>query len=154
MSKLMGNKKLLAIVVVLLLVILGLAFKLLTGGSEAGPKPKVAGHLVDMQDEFLLNLREGRYAKFKVALLLGHDDPLVAEMAAAGGGHGGGTEVPHHPQEALLRAIITDEVVGSPASRLLERSERKRLLEDIAHQIEKKTDAHVERVYITNLTVD
>ena len=75
------NKKLL--IPIVLLVVLGGAYKFVLAKPKAAEaKPKVDGTVYVLQKEFLVNLKDGRYAKLTAALVLAHDD---TSTAAAGG---------------------------------------------------------------------
>ena len=70
-----------------------------------------------LQKEFLVNLADSRYAKVSAALLLNPKD----HSAAAAGGHGAPGPAEGYgamTQEAIVRAIVTDELTGLPADDL------------------------------------
>lgn len=137
------KKKILIIVPVLLLVV-GAAYKMVLAPKPVPPKLKIEGAVVPLQKEFLLNLDGGRYAKVSIALVMPH---------APAAGHGGGTEAAGLPQEAAVRAIVTDRLTGLSASWLIEREHRHDVLDQIRKAIDHKTDEEVEEVLFTDITV-
>lgn len=96
------------IIVPLLLIIAGGAYKfVLAKPAEPGPKPKVDGEVYVMPREFLVNLRDGKFAKIAVALVFDHgysalpvaavgpqDEPeaVPAVLVAAGGSAAGAAD--------------------------------------------------------------
>jgi flagellar protein FliL len=135
------SKKLLLLVPVLLLVA-GAAYKTVLAPKPAPVVKKIDGAVVPLQREFLLNLEGGRYAKVSVALVMPGAAP-----AAEGEGMGG------LPQEAAVRAVVTDELTGLDASALVVRDRRHALLEKIRKAIDRSTDEEVEKVLFTDITV-
>jgi flagellar FliL protein len=136
------KKKLLIVIPVVLLVAAAGAYKfVLAPKPEPGPPAKIAGTVVPLEKEFLVNLAAGRYAKVSVALVVeGH-----------GGGHGAGESM--LAQEAAVRAAVTDQLTGLPADMLVSRKHRHDVLEQVLEAIHATTDEHVERVLFTDITV-
>jgi len=141
---------------VALLVIGGGAYFFFLKPKPEEPAKKVHGVLLAMQPEFLLNLNDGHMAKFTVTLLLNDKDEAAVEIAAAaGGGHGaGGGEAVSHPQDGLIRSIITDHVNEASSQQFKNPKQRREILKDIRKQIDDDTDAEVERVLVTDVVVD
>jgi flagellar basal body-associated protein FliL len=146
-------KKKLMILVPVLLVVLGGAYKFVLAKPAAEAKPpNVEGTVYMLAKEFLVNLEGDRFAKLTVGLLLEHGDTsTVAE-----GGHeaakppeGFGTM----PQEGVVRDVITDELTGLPADDLVEGEAREKVKKAIAKSLKKHTDVHVEEVLFTDVTV-
>jgi flagellar basal body-associated protein FliL len=135
------KKKLLLLLPVLLLVAVGAAYELVLAPTPAKAKPKIAGELFQLPDPFLLNLADGRYAKVSVALVL-----EGAPAAAAG-------EIPVVPQQAAVRAAVTDRLTGLSAADLIDRGARHRLLASLRKSLLKTTDNHVDEVLFTDVTV-
>ena len=146
-------KKKLMIVLPVLLVVLGGAYKfVLAKPKEAAAKPKVDGSVYILEKEFLVNLHDSRFAKLTVALVLAHDDTSTA----AAGGHGGASPPEGYgamSQEAVVRAVVTDELTDVKASDIIDREGRERLQEKILKDLEKKTDVKVEEVLFPDVTV-
>src|SRR5436190_1581293 len=101
------------IVVPVLLVVLGVAYKMVL----AKPEPvnaKVHGKVYVLPKEFVVNLADGRFAKITAGL-------LVSEKQALGGGEGA-TKPPEGfgtlEQEPLVRQIITDHLTEAKADDL------------------------------------
>jgi flagellar FliL protein len=146
-------KKKLMIVLPVLLVVLGGAYKFKFAKSgEAEAKPKVEGTVYILQKEFLVNLHDGRYAKLTAALVLSHDDTSTVpagghEAASPPEGYGAMN------QEAVVRAIITDDLTDAKASEVIDRNGRERIQEEILKDLKKKTDVKVEEVLFPDVTV-
>jgi flagellar basal body-associated protein FliL len=116
------------------------------------PKQKVKGTIYLMPKEFLLNLRDGRYAKVAIALDLapGQSDGAGAEGAASGSGE---SAVGTLPEEPLVRQIVTDVITGQNGSSLESDTARRGIQKEIAADIRKQTDVKVESVLIPDMTV-
>jgi flagellar basal body-associated protein FliL len=136
------KKKLMIIVPVLVLLIAGAGYKMVLAPKPKPVKKKIDGHLVKLDPEFVLNLSGGRYAKVTVSVLT-HTLPAA--------GHGTGPIVLE--QNDAIRAVITDVLTGVSAHALINRRERKHLVEKIVKSLHKKTDEHVEEVFFTDLAV-
>jgi flagellar FliL protein len=145
------NKKM--IMAVVALVALGGVYKfVLAKPKAAAKKPNVEGTLYVLQKEFLVNLADDRYAKVSAALVLNPKD----HSAAAAGGHGAPTPPEGYgamSQEAIVRAIITDELTGKPADELEDSKKRDKVREHILERIHKQTDVHADDVLFPDLTV-
>jgi flagellar basal body-associated protein FliL len=144
-KKLLKNKKILAIPIVILLVC-GVGYKFFLAPKPVPPVLKVEGTVVPLAEEFLVNLAEGRFAKVKVAV-------IIDAAHAGGAAHGAAGEAPVLAQEAVIRAIVTDELTGAPAEELVDRPHRKKLLDKLAKAMHEETDEHVEEVLFTDIAV-
>jgi flagellar protein FliL len=146
-------KKKLMIVLPVLLLVLGGAYKFkFAKAGDAVAKPKVDGTVYILQKEFLVNLHDGRFAKLTAALLLAHDDTSTA----AAGGHEAASPPEGYgamSQEAVVRAIITDDLTDAPASQVIDGHGREKLQEEILKDLKKKTDVKVEEVLFPDVTV-
>jgi flagellar basal body-associated protein FliL len=146
-------KKKLMIVLPVLLVVLGGAYKLKFAKSgEAEAKPKVEGTVYILQKEFLVNLKDGRFAKLTAALVLAHDDTSTVpagghEAASPPEGYGAMS------QEAVVRAVITDDLTDAPAAQVINGEGREKLQDKILKDLKKKTDVKVEEVLFPDVTV-
>jgi len=116
------------------------------------PKEKVKGTIYLMPKEFLLNLRDGRYAKVAIALDLapGQSDGASAEGSSSGSGE---SAVGTLPEEPMVREIVTDVITGQNGSSLETGSARRAIQKEIAADIRKQTDVKVIGVLIPDLTV-
>jgi flagellar FliL protein len=146
------KKKKLIIIVVVLLAGLGGAYKfVLAKPKTAEAKPKVEGTVYVLGKEFLVNLDSGRFAKVTVALVLGHDDTSTAaahgEAATPPEGYGAMS------QEAVVRAIVTDDLTDAKAGDIIDREGRQHLQERILKDIHAKTDIKAEAVLFPDVTV-
>jgi flagellar basal body-associated protein FliL len=146
-------KKKLIIVIPVLLIVLGGAYKfVLAKPKVAEAKPKVEGTVYVLGKEFLVNLADQRFAKLTVGLLLDPKDTSTAvakDAAAAPPPDGFGPMA----QEAVVRDIITDELTGSKADELVDPGKREVLKKDIAKKLLKHTDVQVEEILFTDVTV-
>src|SRR5919112_3186380 len=99
---------------VVLLVVLGGVYKFVLAKPKAeAAKPKVEGTVYVLGKEFLMNLKDGRFAKLSVALVLNPKD----HSTAAAGGHGAAPSPPEGygamAQEGVVRSIVTDVVTDA-----------------------------------------
>jgi flagellar FliL protein len=143
------KKKLLIIIPVLLL----------GGGYEAKAKfmapkpvkPKLAGEIYILPKQFMCNLQDGHYATLTVALELapGQSDGATAEAGAPATGATVGTL----PEEAVIRAIITNLITNDTSSALVTGSGRASLETQILSQIKTQTDVKVDHVFFTDVAV-
>jgi flagellar basal body-associated protein FliL len=144
--------KLKFILPLVLLVLLGGAYKTVLAKPAPEPKHKVEGQVYVLPKEFLLNLADEQYAKLTIALVLPHEEPIAAEA----GGHGGSTAPEGWgtlPQEAVIRNIVTDTLTGIKAERLVEAEGREKLKEKLLKKIQKQSDVHAEDVLFTDVAV-
>lgn len=146
------RKKLKLIVPLAVLLIAGLYFTVLSK-PETVAKAKIHGDVYVLPKEFLVNLKEGRYAKVTVALVL-----HPGSLDTGGGGHGAAAPEPPEgfgplPQEAVVRDLVTEELTGAAADDLTSAAGRKRIKSHLLHAIEKSTDVHAERVLLTDVAV-
>jgi flagellar FliL protein len=145
-------KKKLMILIPVLLIALGGAYKFVLAKPVAKAEPKVHGSVYVLGKEFLVNLDDNRFAKLTVALVLAHDDTSTV----AAGGHGAATPPEGFgpmSQEAVVRDVITDELTGLPADELVTGTAREEIKKTIAKKLKKRTDVHVEDVLFTDVTV-
>jgi flagellar basal body-associated protein FliL len=146
-------KKKLMIVLPVLLLVLGGAYKFVLAKPKAAEaKPRVDGSVYILEKEFLVNLHDGRFAKLTAALVLAHDDTSTVpagghEAASPPEGYGAMN------QEAVVRAIITDDLTDVKAADVIDREGREKLQEKILKDLKKKTDVKVEEVLFPDVTV-
>jgi flagellar FliL protein len=138
----MSKKKLLIIGPVVLLLVVGVAYKKVLAPKPAVVKQKIEGHLLALDPEFVINLAAGRYAKITVAVLL-KEAPVPPPVG----------EAPGLMQNAAVRAIITDDLTGVSAQSLTSKAGRKRILIEIKDHIRTTTDEHILGVYFTDIAV-
>ncbi len=148
------KSKLKFIVPLTVLVLLGGVYKFALAKPPAEAKHKVEGVVYVLPKEFVVNLEDGRYAKFNVALVLDHSQPTAPEAA---GGHGAPTEPPEGygtlEQEAVVRDIITDEVSGSDSDDLVKRKKRAKLKKKILKELKVHSDVKTHEVLLTDIAV-
>jgi flagellar basal body-associated protein FliL len=147
-------KKKLIILVAVLLAGVGGAYKTVLAKPKAKePEPKVHGSVYVLGKEFLVNLHDGRFAKLTVALVLAHDDTSTV----AAGGHGAAPKPPEGygtmAQEAVIRAVVTDDLTDVKARDVIDREGREHLQDRILKDIRKKSDVKVEHVLFPDVTV-
>ena len=141
--------------VVVLLVVLGGVYKFVLAKPKAeAAKPKVEGTVYVLGKEFLMNLKDGRFAKLSVALVL---NPKDHSTAPAGGGHGAAPTPPEGygamAQEGVVRAIVTDSITNAADAELITRTGREHLQHEILERIHHETDVHADEVLFTDVTV-
>jgi flagellar basal body-associated protein FliL len=141
-----GRKKLI-IIAIGVLVVAGLAYKMVLA-PKSESKVKVEGTVYVMPKEFLLNLADGRYAKMTVALVL-----------APGQSTAGSSETPPPEgfgtleQEPLVRQIVTDTITGVPAADLTSRKDRHHMQVEIRKEVDKTTDVKTKAIVFSDLVV-
>jgi flagellar basal body-associated protein FliL len=140
-----GRKKLILIIVGVL-VVAGLAYKMVLA-PKSESKEKVEGTVYVMPKEFLLNLAGGRYAKVTVALVLAPGQSTGAGAATPPEGFG------TLEQEPLVRQIVTDNLTGVPAAELTSRRQRHHLQMRIRKEVDKTTDVKTKGIVFTDLVV-
>ena len=142
------KKKILIPLIVVVVAVIGFA-----GYSFAMPKKhakvKVNGTIYVLPKQFTLNLKGGQYATLTVGLLLaptqstGVTDPNNPPPT----GFGSLTE------EAVIRAIITNDVTDQSENALVTSSGRTGLEKKILADIKSQTDTVVDNVYFTDVAV-
>jgi flagellar basal body-associated protein FliL len=141
-------KKKLIPVIVVVIAVLGYA-----GYSFAFPKKpaktKVNGTIYVLPKQFTLNLQGGQYATLTVALLLSPGQSLGVTSATNPPPTGFGSLT----EEAVIRAIITNDVTDQPDSALISQSGRKTLESKILADIHAQTDTEVNAIYFTDVAV-
>jgi flagellar FliL protein len=142
------KKKILIPIIAVVLAVGGFA-----GYSFAMPKKhtkiKVNGTIYILPKQFTLNLKGGQYATLTVALLLapGQSAGVTSASDPPPTGFGSLTE------EAVIRAIITNDVTDQPESALVSMSGRTALESKILADIHSQTDTEVDSVYFTDVAV-
>jgi flagellar basal body-associated protein FliL len=147
------KSKLKFIVPLAVLMLLGGVYKFALAKPPAEPEHKVDGIVYVLPKEFVVNLADGRYAKFNVALVLDHHQATAPEV----GGHGAPPEPAEGygtlEQEAVVRDIITDEVSGSDSDDLVKRKKRAKLKKKILKKLKTHTDVKTHEVLLTDIAV-
>ena len=112
---------------------------------------KVAGEIYILPKQFMLNLQDGHYATLTVALELapGQSDGATAESAGASSTSVVGTL----PEEAVIRAIITNLITNQTSNTLVTDTGRAGLQAQILSQIKSHTDVKVDQVFFTDVAV-
>ena len=145
-------KSKLKILIPVVLVILGGAYKFALAKPAPAPKPKVHGEVYVLPKDFLINLADGRFVRLNLALVI---EPGSA--VAAGGGHEAAATPPEGfgtlPQEAVVRDIVTNSLTGVKGDTLIKRAGREKLKKRILKAIEKKTDVKAHDVLFTDVAV-
>ena len=135
-------KKKLMIVVPLAVLLLGaVMYKMVLSAPPAKAKEKITGTLVTLSDPFLVNLAGGHYGKITVAFLLS-----TAPAPAADG-------TVTLPEQAAVRAIVTDKLTGIEPGELVDASARHDLVASLLKALDKQTDEPITKVYLTDITV-
>ena len=144
------------IILPVVLIVLGGAYKFVLAKPAEAHKPKVDGEVYVLPRDFLLNLRDGQFVKLNVALVLEHGFLLEATAAAAHGAEAA-AEPPEGfgtlPQEAVVRDIVTNTLTGMSSKSLIRREGREKLKKRILRKIVKNTDVKAEDVLFTDVAV-
>jgi flagellar protein FliL len=145
-------KSKLKVIVPVLLIALGGAYKFVLAKPAATAKPKIDGQVYVMPKDFLINLADGRFAKVDVGFIFKSGFSAgggSAESAAAKPPDGYGALT----QEAVLRDIVTDTITGSTQQDLTTHKGRVRLKTQILNRIDKTTDVKVADVLFMDVAV-
>ena len=136
------------------LILLGGVYKFALAKPPEKPHHKIEGVVYVLPKEFVVNLADGKFAKFNVAMVLDHSQPTAPEAA---GGHGAPAEPPEGfgtlEQEAVIRDIVVDEASGIEAEELTDRKLRTKLKKKILKQIKSHSDVKVEEILLTDIAV-
>ena len=145
----MRRKRILIPVIVLVVVLVGGFAAYSMAKPHKAKIQKIKGTIYILPKQFTLNMRGGQYATLTVALLLppGQSEGSISSADPPPTGFGSLTD------EAVIRAIITNDVTNQPASALLDSRARTRLEHRILHNIRSETDTEVSSVYFTDLAV-
>jgi len=105
--------------------------------------PKVEGTLFPLSPEFVVNLDGQHYGKVSIALLMSAGAPAVSADGTAA----------TLPEDAAVRAIVTNDLTGLPSSDLIDRPKRNAIEKKILTDLQKKTDVKVTEVLFTDVVV-
>jgi flagellar FliL protein len=137
------------ILIPVLLLVVGGVYKFVLAKPAPVHKAKIAGEVYVLPKDFLI-----KFAKLNAALVL--KEGYLA-TAVSGGAHGAATAPPTGygtlPQEAAVRAIITDALTDQPASRLVREASRVKIQQAVLKRIVTETDVEAEDVMFTDLAV-
>jgi flagellar basal body-associated protein FliL len=134
------KKKLLIAVPLLLLLVGGYVGKTMFLKKKVVP-PKIAGTLVTLAPEFLINLSGGHYGKLTIAL----------QMTTAPAAKPGAEVI--LPENAAIRANVTDALTGLGTDDFINRGRRHALQAQILKSIKTHTDEPVTNVLFTDIAV-
>ncbi len=114
-------------------------------------KMKINGEVYILPKQFTLNLQDGRYATLTAALVLAptQSDGATAEAGATSSDATVGTL----PEEAVIRAIITNDVTNQTSKELIDDSTRTTLEHKILADIKSQTDDKITDVLFTDVAV-
>jgi flagellar basal body-associated protein FliL len=146
------KKKLKFILPLVVLLLLGGVYKVVLAKPPKKVKDKVDGQVYVLPKEFLINLADGHFAKLDVALVLDKSQataPAASGEAAVKPPDGYGTL----EQEAVVRAIVTDDVTDAQASDLTDRKGRTKLQRRVLRDLKAHTDVKVNDVLFTDVAV-
>lgn len=143
----MTKKKLIPIIVVVIAVLgfAGYSFAL----PKHKPKLKIDGTVYILPKQFTLNMKGGQYATLTVALLLAPSQSVGVTSATDPPPTGFGSLT----DEAVIRAIITNDVTDQPSSALVTQPGRKAVEAKILSDIRSQTDTQVNAIYFTDVAV-
>ena len=142
-----GVPKKIVTVLMVALAVVGAAYKtVLAGPRDAGAAPKLEGSVYVLPKEFLVNLSDGRYAKFAVAVVL-PEAPEAESESTPPEGYGPLAE------EAVIRNVVVDVVGASTGEALITVRGRTAVRRKILRRIERETDAEATDVLFPDITV-
>jgi flagellar basal body-associated protein FliL len=142
-------KKKLMIALPVLLVVVGGAYKFMMPAAKAAPA-KIAGELYVLPKEFTLNLQDGHFATLTVALELA---PGQSDGASATASDSSTSDVGTLPEEAAIRALITNIVTDENENALITATGRARIERLILKAIAADTDVKVTEVLFPDVAV-
>jgi flagellar FliL protein len=143
------NKKILIPLLVVIVGVVGFAGYTFAMPKKAGAKVKINGTIYILPKEFTVNLKGGQYATLTVALLLAPAQSVGATSATNPPPTGFGSLT----EEAVIRAIITNDVTDQPENALITQAGRTALESKILSNIKTQTDTLVTKIYFTDLAV-
>jgi flagellar FliL protein len=143
------NKKILIPVLVVIVGVVGFAGYSFAMPKKKAPKVKVNGTIYILPKGFTVNLKGGQYATLTVALLLAPTQSAGVTDASNPPPTGFGSLT----EEAVIRAIITNDVTDQPENALVTGSGRKVLEHKILADIKSQTDTLVSDIYFTDVAV-
>jgi flagellar basal body-associated protein FliL len=135
------RKKLVILILVTVVLGGGYAAKMFLLPKKKPPVQKIAGQLVTLTPDFLINLSGGHYGKLTVALQL---------RTARVGKPGSAVAL---PEDAAVRANVTDTLTGLSSNDLIDRGRRHQLQTQILRALQARTDEPVENVLFTDIAV-
>ena len=125
----------------IVLVVLAAAYMFLLAPKKTAAKPpKVDGTLVPLTGDFVVNLAGGHYGKLSVAVLMSSPPPVTTGAVAL-------------PEDAAVRAVITDELTNLDPAELTDRTSRHDLLAHLVQALKQRTDEPITKVLFTDLAV-
>jgi flagellar protein FliL len=139
------------IVPLVLLIVLGGAYKFVLAKPAAKGKPKVEGEVYVLPKDFLVNLSDGKFAKLGVGLVF--DDGFKAAPAGAAEGVAPPDGYGALTQEPVVRDIVTDVVTDQSSGELTSRKGREEIKEKILKRLKSQTDVKVHEVLLTDVAV-
>jgi flagellar basal body-associated protein FliL len=113
-------------------------------------KPKLAGEIYILPHQFMCNLQDGHYATFTVALELA---PGQSDGSSATSTVSSSSVVGTLPEEAVIRAIITNLITNQTSNTLVSPSGRSGLEAQILSDIKSETDVKVDQMFFTDVAV-
>jgi flagellar protein FliL len=141
--------KLKLIVPLVLVILLGGAYKTVLGKPPKPAKAKIDGTVYVLPKEFLLNMADNRYAKLDVALVLSKSEVLpTIEAAPSSDATYGSLE-----QEPAVRDVITNVLTDARSKDLINRVGREHLKALVLAGIRQSTDVKVDKVLFTDVAV-
>jgi flagellar FliL protein len=129
--------------------VLGFAGYTFAMPHKKAAKIKVNGQIYILPKQFTINMKGGQYATLTVALLLAPAQSLGVTSATNPPPTGFGSLT----EEAVIRAIITNDVTDQPESALVTQSGRVGLEKKILTDIKSQTDTQVDNIYFTDVAV-
>jgi flagellar FliL protein len=143
----MKKKKFLIPLIVVLFVVVYAAYSVAMPHKKV--TPKINGTVYILPKQFTLNLKGGQYATLTAALLL----PPTQAIGVTSPSDPPPTGFGPLTDEAVIRAIITNDVTDQPASAQVTSAGRTKLEATILKNINSQTDTKATKIYFTDLAV-
>ena len=141
--------KLKIVIPVVVLVLAGVGYQFFL--KKPPPPPVVEGQVYVLPKDFVLNLKDGRFVKLGVGLVVKEGDPALLPS----GGHEATPPEGYGDmaQEGIVRSLITSVLTDKAAEDLTDEHHREEISKEIVKLIKKKTDVKIEEVFFPDLTV-
>jgi flagellar basal body-associated protein FliL len=143
------KSKLKFVIPLVVLLIVGAAYKFVLAKPADAAKPKVEGTVYVLPKEFVINLADSHFAKLSVALVLPTSEAPAAGAEGATPPEGYGAL----EQEAAVRAVITDTITDAATQDLTNRKKRSKLRNEVLKEIKAHTDVKPNDVLFTDVAV-
>jgi flagellar FliL protein len=141
------NKK---VIIVLVVLLLGAFEAYSMTKPKIVVKDRIQGSIYVFPGSFLLNLKDGHFAKLTLGLVLAPGQSSGPASTGSSPTEGGTGTL---PEEAAIRDIVTNLMTGESSTLLSNDSGRGKAKHEILNAIKQQTDVKVTEVLFPDLTV-